>query len=74
MNELYKNVMNGGLRRRAGGRDGFDMSDSEDEDDIRLRKKRAEFQKMNKALLADERIGDIATHWLTLPMRASTSS
>jgi mediator of replication checkpoint protein 1 len=60
MNELYKNVMNGGLRRRAGGRDGFDMSDSEDEDDIRLRKKRAEFQKMNKALLADERIGDIA--------------
>ncbi|KAH7396657.1 MRC1-like domain-containing protein [Phaeosphaeria sp. MPI-PUGE-AT-0046c] len=60
INELYKNVMNGGLRRRAGGRDGFDMSDSEDEEDMRLRKKRAEFQKMNKALLADERIGDIA--------------
>lgn len=52
--------MNGGLRRRAGGRDGFDMSDSEDEEDIRLRKKRAEFQKMNRALLADERIGNIA--------------
>lgn len=52
--------MNGGLRRRAGGRDGFNMSDSEDEEDMRLRKKRAEFQKMNKALLADERIGDIA--------------
>jgi mediator of replication checkpoint protein 1 len=52
--------MNGGLRRRAGGRDGFDMSDSEDEDDMRLRKKRAEFQKMNRALLADERIGNIA--------------
>jgi mediator of replication checkpoint protein 1 len=52
--------MNGGLRRRAGGRDGFNMSDSEDEDDMRLRKKRAEFQKMNRALLADERIGDIA--------------
>lgn len=60
INELYKNVMNGGLRRRAGGRDGFDMSDSEDEEDLRLRKRRAEFQKMNKALLADERIGDIA--------------
>ncbi|KAF1911121.1 MRC1-like domain-containing protein [Ampelomyces quisqualis] len=60
INELYKNVMNGGLRRRAGVRDGFDMSDSEDEEDMRLRKKRAEFQKMNKALLADERIGDIA--------------
>jgi mediator of replication checkpoint protein 1 len=52
--------MNGGLRRRAGGRDGFNMSDSEDEDDMRLRKKRAEFQKMNRALLADERIGNIA--------------
>jgi mediator of replication checkpoint protein 1 len=52
--------MNGGLRRRAGGRDGFNMSDSEDEDDMRLRKRRADFQKMNKALLADERIGDIA--------------
>jgi mediator of replication checkpoint protein 1 len=52
--------MNGGLRRRAGGRDGFDMSDSEDEEDIRLRKKRAAFQKMNRALLADERIGNIA--------------
>jgi mediator of replication checkpoint protein 1 len=60
INELYKNVMNGGLRRRAAGRDGFNVSDSEDEDDMRLRKKRAEFQKMNKALLADERIGDIA--------------
>jgi mediator of replication checkpoint protein 1 len=36
------------------------MSDSEDEEDMRLRKKRAEFQKMNKALLADERIGNIA--------------
>lgn len=59
-NELYKNVMNGGLRRRAGGRDGFNMSDSEDEEDMRLRKKRAEFQKMSKALLADERIGNIA--------------
>jgi mediator of replication checkpoint protein 1 len=52
--------MNGGLRRRAGGRDGFNLSDSEDEDDMRLRKKRAEFQKMNRALLADERIGNIA--------------
>jgi mediator of replication checkpoint protein 1 len=52
--------MNGGLRRRAGGRDGFNMSDSEDEEDVRLRKKRAEFQKMNRALLADERIGNIA--------------
>jgi mediator of replication checkpoint protein 1 len=60
INELYKNVMNGGLRRRAGGRDGFDMSDSEDEEDMRLRKRRVEFQKMNKALLADERIGNIA--------------
>lgn len=36
------------------------MDDSEDEDEIRLRKKRAEFQKMSRALLADERIGDIA--------------
>lgn len=36
------------------------MSDSEDEAEARQRKKRAEFQKMSKALLQDERVKKIA--------------
>lgn len=51
--------MNGGLRKRA-GRDAFDMSDSEDEAEMRQRKKRAEFARMQKALMSDENIGKIA--------------
>ena len=50
--------MNGGLRKRRGG-DAFDMSDSEDEAEQRRRKKQNEFRQMTKALVADERIGEI---------------
>ncbi|KAF2259759.1 hypothetical protein CC78DRAFT_620801 [Lojkania enalia] len=59
INQLYKDIMNGGLRKRRGG-DTFDMSDSEDEAEQRRRKKQMEFRKMTKALIADERIGKIA--------------
>jgi mediator of replication checkpoint protein 1 len=51
--------MNGGLRKRA-GRDAFDMSDSEDEAEMKQRKKRADFARMQKALMSDENIGKIA--------------
>ncbi|KAF3034587.1 hypothetical protein E8E12_002876 [Didymella heteroderae] len=59
INQLYKDLMNGGLRKRA-GRDAFDMSDSEDEAETRARRKRAEFARMQKALMSDENIGKIA--------------
>lgn len=51
--------MSGGLRKRA-GRDAFDMSDSEDEAEMLQRKKRADFARMQKALMSDENIGKIA--------------
>lgn len=51
--------MNGGLRKRA-GRDAFDMSDSEDEAEMKQRKKRADFARMQRALMSDENIGKIA--------------
>ncbi|KAI8935300.1 hypothetical protein NX059_007888 [Plenodomus lindquistii] len=53
--ELYKKIQTGGLRRHAGG-PGFDMSDSEDETEMRQRKKRAAFQQQTRALLADDRV------------------
>jgi mediator of replication checkpoint protein 1 len=59
INQLYKDLMNGGLRKRA-GRDAFDMSDSEDEAELKQRRKREDFQRMQKALLSDENIGKIA--------------
>ncbi|KAJ4993785.1 MRC1-like domain-containing protein [Stagonosporopsis vannaccii] len=59
INQLYKDLMNGGLRKRA-GRDAFDLSDSEDEAEMRSRRKRADFARMQKALMSDENIGRIA--------------
>jgi mediator of replication checkpoint protein 1 len=50
----------GGLRRHAGGYDGFDMSDSEDEAEMRQRKKRAAFQKQTNALLKDQKVKELA--------------
>jgi mediator of replication checkpoint protein 1 len=50
----------GGLRGNAGGYDGFDMSDSEDEAELRQRKKRAAFQKQTKALLQDQKVKALA--------------
>ena len=50
--------MGGGLRRKRGG-DVFDMSDSEDEAEERRRKKQMQFKQMTKALITDDRIGQI---------------
>ncbi|EUC37546.1 hypothetical protein COCCADRAFT_1599 [Bipolaris zeicola 26-R-13] len=59
--ELYKKMQSkGGLRRHAGGYDGFDMSDSEDEAEMRQRKKRAAFQKQTNALLQDQKVKALA--------------
>jgi mediator of replication checkpoint protein 1 len=46
------------LRRKRGA--DYDLSDSDDGGEGRKRRKRAEFAKMRKALLSDERIGKIA--------------
>lgn len=46
-------------RRRGGGND-LDLSDSDDGGEARRRMKRRQFAKMQKALFADERIGKIA--------------
>ncbi|KAH7135400.1 MRC1-like domain-containing protein [Dendryphion nanum] len=59
ISKLYKDVVTGNLRKRRGG-DAFDMSDSEDEAEQRRRKKQIQFKQMTKALMADERIGQIA--------------
>ncbi|KNG51541.1 mrc1-like domain-containing protein [Stemphylium lycopersici] len=59
--ELYKKMQSkGGLRRNAGGYDGFDMSDSEDEAEMRQRRKRAAFQKQTNALLQDQKVKALA--------------
>jgi mediator of replication checkpoint protein 1 len=56
--KLYKDISKGMLRRKRGA--DYDLSDSDDGGEARQRRKRAEFAKMRKALLADERIGKIA--------------
>ncbi|KAF2465558.1 uncharacterized protein BDR25DRAFT_295138 [Lindgomyces ingoldianus] len=59
INQLYKDIMSGALRKGRGG-GAFDVSDDEDEAEQRRRKKQQEFQLMRKALVADERIGKLA--------------
>ncbi|PBP19681.1 MRC1-like domain-containing protein [Diplocarpon rosae] len=56
--KLYKDITNGILRRKRGA--DYDLSDSDDGGEARQRRKRKEFAKMRKALLADEKIGKIA--------------
>jgi mediator of replication checkpoint protein 1 len=56
--KLYKDITNGMLRRKRGA--DLDLSDSDDGGEARQRMKRKKFAKMQKALLADERIGKIA--------------
>ena len=56
--KLYKDINNGGLRRKRGA--DMDLSDSEDDAEARRRRKQREFAKMRKALLADEKVGQIA--------------
>lgn len=46
------------LRRKRGGE--FDISDSDDDAEVRKRAKRREFAKMRKALLENENVGKIA--------------
>ncbi|KAF7452537.1 mrc1 domain-containing protein [Pyrenophora tritici-repentis] len=58
--ELYKKMKSKGGLRRNGGYDGFDMSDSEDEAELRQRKKRADFQKQTNALLQDQKVKALA--------------
>jgi mediator of replication checkpoint protein 1 len=61
LSELYKKIQKrGGLRRGGGGYDGFDMSDSEDEAEMRQRKKRDAFQKQTNALLQDQKVKALA--------------
>ncbi|KAF2436594.1 hypothetical protein EJ08DRAFT_729096 [Tothia fuscella] len=60
IDKLYKDITTGMLRRKRGGADLDDLSDSDDEAQERRRRKQREFAKMRKALLADENIGKIA--------------
>ncbi|KAK2809103.1 hypothetical protein FQN50_004157 [Emmonsiellopsis sp. PD_5] len=61
VNKLMRDITTGALRRRRGAGDDLDLSDSDDERTAaRRRAKRREFAKMRKALLADEKIGQIA--------------
>jgi mediator of replication checkpoint protein 1 len=58
---LLKDITTGALRRRRGGGDDeFDLDDSDDEHQARRREKQREFAKMRKALLADDKIGELA--------------
>lgn len=59
IDKLYKDITNGGLRRKRGA-DLDDLDDdSDDEAQERRRRKQREFAKMRKALLEDENIGRI---------------
>ncbi|KAF7588368.1 hypothetical protein BBP40_005761 [Aspergillus hancockii] len=58
--KLYKDITTGALRRRRGADDDYDLDDSDDEYIARRRQKQREFARMRKALLADEKIGEIA--------------
>lgn len=62
--QMYKDVMTGGLRKRTAGRDAFDMDDSDDEAEMRRRKWQRERQRMTKAAFqADERIGKLGKNF-----------
>ncbi|KGO66427.1 hypothetical protein PITC_067230 [Penicillium italicum] len=58
--KLMRDITTGALRRRKNADDDFDLDDSDDEHLARRREKQREFAKMRRALLADERIGEIA--------------
>lgn len=57
---LMKDITTGTLRRRMGAEDDFDLDDSDDERMARRRAKQREFARMRKALLADEKVGELA--------------
>ncbi|KAJ5703875.1 hypothetical protein N7493_011013 [Penicillium malachiteum] len=59
--KLLKDITSGALRRRRGAADDeFDLDDSDDERTARRREKQREFAKMRKALLADDKMGELA--------------
>ncbi|GIJ99369.1 hypothetical protein Aspvir_001499 [Aspergillus viridinutans] len=58
--KLMRDITTGALRRRRHADDEFDLDDSDDELLARRRQKQREFARMRKALLADEKIGEIA--------------
>ncbi|KAJ5816598.1 hypothetical protein N7447_008831 [Penicillium robsamsonii] len=58
--KLMRDITTGALRRRKNADDDFDLDDSDDELLARRREKQREFAKMRRALLADEKIGEIA--------------
>ncbi|KAJ9373162.1 hypothetical protein DTO282F9_6885 [Paecilomyces variotii] len=60
VSKLLRDITTGALRRRRAADDEFDLDDSDDELMARRRAKQREFAKMRKALLADEKIGEIA--------------
>lgn len=55
-----KDITTGALRRRRGADDDFDLDDSDDERLARRREKQREFVKMRRALLADDKVGELA--------------
>lgn len=58
MEKLYKDVTTGMLRRKRGA--DYDLSDSDDGGEARRRMKRRNFEKMRKALYADEAVKKMA--------------
>ncbi|CRG91112.1 Muscle M-line assembly protein unc-89 [Talaromyces islandicus] len=60
VSKLLKDITTGALRRRRGGDDDLDLDDSDDERMARRRAKQREFAKMRQALLADEKVNEIA--------------
>ncbi|KAJ5555654.1 hypothetical protein N7535_008088 [Penicillium sp. DV-2018c] len=58
--KLMRDITTGALRRRKNADDDLDLDDSDDELLARRREKQREFAKMRRALLADEKIGELA--------------
>jgi mediator of replication checkpoint protein 1 len=56
--QLFKDITNGMLRRKRGA--DYDLSDSDDDGETRRKMKRRRFAKMQKALFADERVKKMA--------------
>lgn len=62
VSKLLKDITTGALRRRRGAGNDLDLDDSDDERMARRKAKQREFAKMRKALLADEKVSEIASH------------
>lgn len=60
VSKLLRDITTGALRRRRAGDDDLDLDDSDDERMRRRREKRREFERMSRALLADEKVGELA--------------